>query len=58
MSLIQVYYTKLFDPYKPDQSVYQKEIQVSAAIASTLLVCTPLIITLDVYLFLLLAAFS
>ena len=58
MSLIQVYYTKLFDPYKPDQSVYQEEIKVSADIASTLLVCTQLIATFDVSLFLLLAAFS
>lgn len=40
--LVQVYYTKLFDPYKPDQSVNQKEIQVSADIASTLLVCAEL----------------
>ena len=40
ISLIQGYYTKLFDPYKPDQSVDQEEIiQVSANIASTLLVC-------------------
>ena len=35
---MQVYYVRLFDPYKPDQSVYQKEIQVSANIATTLLV--------------------
>ena len=37
ISLIQGYYTKLFDPYKLYQSVYQEEIQVSANIASTLM---------------------
>ena len=40
--IVQVYFIKLFDPYMPDQSVYQKEIQVSADIASTLLVCAQL----------------